>query len=355
MTQRTGVELIQDFLETCEVPYVFGNPGTTETTFLGAVAASKARYILSLHESSAVGIAAGHAMITGRPAIVNLHTYAGLANGMCNMRNAPLSGVPRLVINGQQDSRFLIHNPVLGAPWSPISGTTTPIDLQRQAGSVSNDDSQAHAGGCTAVASTELSGEVNGDGGAEIGASGQLRLVQLILREGFRAQRTPHAGHTPPHRSMTAVGDVNGDGYADLPIGAPTILGTGQRSESRILLGGRDVGAGDTVDVGSLTRRTGFAARGAEPDTAAGAASARPTTWPAATALPAPREAPRTPPAFPVDRAGAATGTVAAARAVAPASCIPPGRQAARMALGAPATTSCAAAPQGSAARRRRT
>ena len=50
MNTRTGGELIQDFLETYEIPFVFGNPGTTETTFLAAVAASKATYVLSLHE-----------------------------------------------------------------------------------------------------------------------------------------------------------------------------------------------------------------------------------------------------------------------------------------------------------------
>ena len=116
MTDRTGGELIQDFLATYEIPFVFGNPGTTETTFLAAVAASKATYVLSLHESSAVGIAAGYALITGKPSIVSLHTYPGLANGMFNMRNALMAGVPLLVVNGQQDSRFLIHNPVLGAP-----------------------------------------------------------------------------------------------------------------------------------------------------------------------------------------------------------------------------------------------
>lgn len=125
MNTRTGGELIQDFLETYEIPFVFGNPGTTETTFLAAVAASKARYILALHESSAVGIAAGHALVTGKPSIVSLHTYPGLANGMFNMRNALMSGVPMLVINGQQDSRFLIHNPVLGAPNTRLAETAT--------------------------------------------------------------------------------------------------------------------------------------------------------------------------------------------------------------------------------------
>ena len=103
MAGRTGGELIQDFLGTYEIPFVFGNPGTTETTFLAAIAASKATYVLSLHELSAVGIAAGYALITGKPSMVSLHTYPGLANGMFNMRNALMAGVPLFVINGQQE------------------------------------------------------------------------------------------------------------------------------------------------------------------------------------------------------------------------------------------------------------
>src|SRR5262249_51912672 len=57
--------------------------------------------------------------------IVSLHTYPGLANGMFNMRNALMAGVPLLVVNGQQDSRFLIHNPVLGAPNTRLAETAT--------------------------------------------------------------------------------------------------------------------------------------------------------------------------------------------------------------------------------------
>ena len=130
MRDRTGGELIQDFLSTYEIPFVFGNPGTTETTFLAAIAASSATYVLSLHESSAVGIAAGYALMTGKPSIVSLHTYPGLANGMFNMRNALMAGVPLLVINGQQDSRFLIHNPVLGAPNTRLAETATKYSYE---------------------------------------------------------------------------------------------------------------------------------------------------------------------------------------------------------------------------------
>jgi len=125
MIARTGGDLIQDFLATYGIPFVFGTPGTTETTFLAAVAASKTNYVLALHESSAVGIAAGYALITGKPSIINLHSYPGLASGMFNLRNALMSGLPLLIINGQQDSRFLIHNPVLGAPNVQLAETAT--------------------------------------------------------------------------------------------------------------------------------------------------------------------------------------------------------------------------------------
>ena len=98
--------------------------------FLAAIADSKATYVLALHESTAVGVAAGYALITGKPSIVSLHTYPGLANGMFNMRNALMAGVPLLVINGQQDSRFLIHNPVLGAPNTQLAETATKYSFE---------------------------------------------------------------------------------------------------------------------------------------------------------------------------------------------------------------------------------
>jgi benzoylformate decarboxylase len=130
MAARTGGELIQDFLGTYEIPYIFGNPGTTETTLLAAISASSATYVLSLHESSVVGIAAGYALITGKPSIVSLHTYPGLANGMFNMRNALMAGLPLLVINGQQDSRFLVHNPVLSGPNTRLAETATKYSYE---------------------------------------------------------------------------------------------------------------------------------------------------------------------------------------------------------------------------------
>jgi len=127
---RTGAQLVQDFIATFDIEYVFGNPGTTETTFLAALAGSSATYVLALNEPSAVGIAAGYSLATGKTAMVSLHTYPGLASGMFNLRNAYLSGVPLFVVNGTEDSRFLVHNPVLGGPNTQLAETATKYQYE---------------------------------------------------------------------------------------------------------------------------------------------------------------------------------------------------------------------------------
>jgi benzoylformate decarboxylase len=129
-TSKTGAELVRDFVATFGIEYVFGNPGTTETTFLAALASSDATYVLALNEPSAVGIAAGYSLATGKTAMVSLHTYPGLASGMFNLRNAYLSGIPLLVVNGTEDSRFLIHNPVLGGPNTQLAETATKYQYE---------------------------------------------------------------------------------------------------------------------------------------------------------------------------------------------------------------------------------
>lgn len=97
---------------------------------MSALAETDVTYMLSVHESSVVGIAAGYALITGKPSVVNLHTYPGLANGMFNMRNALLSGIPLFIINGTQDSRFLIHNPPLGSPNTQLAETASKYQYE---------------------------------------------------------------------------------------------------------------------------------------------------------------------------------------------------------------------------------
>jgi thiamine pyrophosphate-dependent acetolactate synthase large subunit-like protein len=59
---------------------LFANPGSTEISLLTDLP-DDLQFVLALHESSVVGMATGFATVTERPALVNLHTTAGLAVG----------------------------------------------------------------------------------------------------------------------------------------------------------------------------------------------------------------------------------------------------------------------------------
>jgi len=112
--QRSGAELLVDALMDEGVRHVFGNPGTTELPLVDVlVEDGEPAYVLALQEASAVGMADGYARATGRPSFVNLHTVAGLANGLGNLANAAAARTPMVVTAGQQDRRHLIAEPLL--------------------------------------------------------------------------------------------------------------------------------------------------------------------------------------------------------------------------------------------------
>jgi benzoylformate decarboxylase len=91
---------------------IFGNPGSTEIPFLGDLP-SDFEFVLGLHEGPVVGIATGYALGTGRPAVVNLHTAAGLGNAVNAIACARDARVPLVLVIGQQDRRQLALEPFL--------------------------------------------------------------------------------------------------------------------------------------------------------------------------------------------------------------------------------------------------
>jgi benzoylformate decarboxylase len=95
------------------VRYLFGNPGTTELTFLDALPDSGLDYVLGLQEATAVAAADGYAQASGQVAVVNLHVLPGLANGVAILDNAARARSPLVVTAGQQDSRLLFEEPIL--------------------------------------------------------------------------------------------------------------------------------------------------------------------------------------------------------------------------------------------------
>jgi len=112
ITAGTVRDEVLDVLRRAGATRIFGNPGSTEIPFLGDLP-KEFEFVLGLHEGPVVGIATGYALATGRPAVVNLHTAAGLGNAVNAIACARDARVPLVVIVGQQDRRQLALEPFL--------------------------------------------------------------------------------------------------------------------------------------------------------------------------------------------------------------------------------------------------
>jgi benzoylformate decarboxylase len=101
-----------DLLRQLGLTTMFGNPGSTEETFLKDFPADFT-YVLALQEASVVAMADGYAQATRRPALVNVHTAAGLGNAMGSLVAAYQGRTPLIVTAGQQTREMLFHEPYL--------------------------------------------------------------------------------------------------------------------------------------------------------------------------------------------------------------------------------------------------
>ena len=85
MAEKSTVRSVTyDLLRSLGLTTVFGNPGSTEQTFLQEFP-DDFSYVLALQEASAIAMADAFAQVTRRPALVNLHSSAGLGNAMGNL------------------------------------------------------------------------------------------------------------------------------------------------------------------------------------------------------------------------------------------------------------------------------
>ena len=105
--------VVMEILRASGVRYLFGNPGTTELSFLDALPDSGLEYIVALQEATAVAAADGYAQASGQVGVVNLRVLPGVANGVSILHNASRSHAPLLVTAGQQDTRLLLDEPIL--------------------------------------------------------------------------------------------------------------------------------------------------------------------------------------------------------------------------------------------------
>ena len=108
-------ETTYDLLRGWGLTTVFGNPGSNELPFLDGFP-SDFRYVLGLHEGAVLAMADGYAQATGRPALVNLHSAAGLGNAMGVLANTRASGTPLVITVGQQARAMVGLGSVLAEP-----------------------------------------------------------------------------------------------------------------------------------------------------------------------------------------------------------------------------------------------
>jgi benzoylformate decarboxylase len=114
MSVVLGRDILFEYLEDQDIPYIFGNPGTTELPLVdGCNDHPSVQYVLALHEDLAIAQAMGWARASGKPGVVNLHVTPGVAHALGNLYNAFHARVPLLVTAGQHHSAFRIQEPIL--------------------------------------------------------------------------------------------------------------------------------------------------------------------------------------------------------------------------------------------------
>jgi benzoylformate decarboxylase len=147
--ERTGTDgttvrdVTYELLRAHGLTTIFGNVGSTEETFLAGFP-SDFRYVLGLQEASVIAMADGFAQATRRPALVNLHTGAGLGNAMGNLLTAFQNKTPLIVTAGQQTREMLLLEPwltnvdatMLPRPWvkwayEPVRAQDVPAAFMR--------------------------------------------------------------------------------------------------------------------------------------------------------------------------------------------------------------------------------
>ncbi|HVQ19147.1 MAG TPA: benzoylformate decarboxylase [Actinomycetes bacterium] len=113
--EKTIHDVTYDLLRKLGITTVFGNPGSTEQTFLQDFP-EDFTYVLALQEASALAMADGFAQSTGKPALVNLHTAAGTGNAMGSLVAAYRANTPLIVTAGQQTREMSMIDPYLNNP-----------------------------------------------------------------------------------------------------------------------------------------------------------------------------------------------------------------------------------------------
>lgn len=113
--QKTIRDVTFELLRKLDMTTIFGNPGSTEETFLENFP-KDFTYVHALQEASAVAAADGYAQMSGTVGLVSVHTTPGLCNSMSNIFSAYMNKTPMIIVAGNQTREMLLSEPWLSNP-----------------------------------------------------------------------------------------------------------------------------------------------------------------------------------------------------------------------------------------------
>src|SRR5271166_6400560 len=109
MNRSTGCFQFFRQLQADGIHCLFGQPGSSEENLLSVLLDPEfadLTYYLALQEGTAVAMADAYARATRKPAVVQLHSYAGLANGLGMIRYAHRGGTPLVIFAGEAGLKY---------------------------------------------------------------------------------------------------------------------------------------------------------------------------------------------------------------------------------------------------------
>ena len=106
--KMTGKAALMECLKAEGITNVYGNPGTSEGPIMEEIVRHKElRYLLTLQEGVATGMADGDARVNNKASFLSLHIDSGLLNGFSLMNDAYVTGTQMFVTSATYDKRNL--------------------------------------------------------------------------------------------------------------------------------------------------------------------------------------------------------------------------------------------------------
>ena len=132
----TGKKALMECIKAEGITNVYGNPGTSEGPIMEEIVRHKElRYLLTLQEGVATGMAEADARVNNKASFLSLHIDSGLVNGFSLMNDAYTTGTPMVVTSATYDVRNLRNRDLVELA-KPFTKWSTQVVLPDQVPSV---------------------------------------------------------------------------------------------------------------------------------------------------------------------------------------------------------------------------